>query len=138
MSGLPLGRELIATLETWAAQAYPEEACALIVGRGEPATALRLVACANVAQDRRRRFEVDPDARIRLEVALRGTDERLVGIWHSHPDGPARPSATDAAMVYEPDLFWVVTGLKAGEPTQTLAYRPNGTGFDDLVIEDLP
>jgi len=135
VSGLPLAAADIARLEAWAAAAWPEEACALIVGRGDPPAGLRLVPCANVAEDRRRRFEVDPGTRIRLEIALRGTPERIVAVWHSHPDGAARPSATDAAMVYEPGLFWLITGFRPGGPAETRAFRPAGTGFQDIRIE---
>lgn len=135
MSGFPLSAKDLAWVEARAKQAWPEEACALIVGRGDPPAHLRIVPCANVAEDRRRRFEVDPGERIRLEAALRGTPERLVGIWHSHPDGTARPSATDAAMVYEPDLIWVVTGCARGRQCETRAFRPAGGGFEDVEIE---
>lgn len=135
MSALPLSTKDLAWVEARAKQAWPEEACALIVGRGEPAADLRLVPCTNIAEDRRRRFEVDPAERIRLELALRGTPERIVGIWHSHPDGMARPSATDTAMVYEPDLIWLITGCSNGRHCETKAFRPAGGGFENVSIE---
>lgn len=135
MRPLPLSTKDLAWVEARAKQAWPEEACALIVGRGDPPEVLRLVPCTNIAEDKRRRFEVDPGERIRLEIALRGTPERIVGIWHSHPDGMARPSATDAAMVYEPDLFWLITGCSHGRQCETRAFRPQGQGFETLSIE---
>jgi proteasome lid subunit RPN8/RPN11 len=122
-----------AQLESWARGAYPDEACALLVGTGEPPVITRLVACANVAPERRRRFEVDPAARIRLEVALRGTPERVVGVWHSHPDGTPEPSATDAAMVYEPDLIWLITAVAPAE-CATRAFQPAEGGFQELQL----
>ena len=124
-----------AQLEAWARSAYPEEACALVVGAGEPPSITRLVLCTNVASDRRRRFEVDPGARIRLEIALRGTVERVVGVWHSHPDGPPEPSATDAAMIYEPDLIWLITAMTPPDPAVTRAFRPDGPGFRELELD---
>jgi proteasome lid subunit RPN8/RPN11 len=135
VSGFPLSVKDLAWVEARAKQAWPEEACALIVGRGDPPEALRLVPCTNIAEDKRRRFEVDPAERIRLEMALRGTPERLVGIWHSHPDGMARPSVTDASMVYEPALVWLITGCSNGRTCETKAFRPKGDGFEDMGIE---
>lgn len=123
-----------ARLDTWAGHAYPEEACALLVGAGDPPAITRLVPCANVAADRRRRFEVDPATRIRLEVALRGTAERIVGVWHSHPNGSSEPSATDAAMIHEPDLVWLVTGIAPPAKPVTRAFRPCGEGFEELEL----
>lgn len=123
-----------ARLDAWAASAYPEEACALLIGTGDPPSITRMVSCANVAADRRRRFEVDPAARIRLEVALRGTAERIVGVWHSHPNGSSEPSAADAAMIYEPDLIWLVTGIAPPARPVTRAFRPHGDGFEELEL----
>jgi proteasome lid subunit RPN8/RPN11 len=123
-------------LESWAADAWPDEACGLIAGTGVPAVITRLVACANIAPDRRRHFEVDPGARIRLEVALRGTAERLIGVWHSHPGGEAVPSATDAAMIYEPDLIWLITAFAPASPPVTRAFQPRRGGFDEIALHE--
>lgn len=131
---LALSAENRALLESWAAGAYPDEACALIVGTGDPPAITRLVPCANIAEDRRRRFEVDPAARIRLEIALRGTAERIVGVWHSHPNGRPEPSATDAAMIYEPDLIWLITAVAPPAQPVTRAFRPHGAGFQPVEL----
>ncbi|WP_119420197.1 M67 family metallopeptidase [Desertibaculum subflavum] len=131
---LALGPDDRARLDAWAGQAYPEEACALLVGTGDPPSITRLIPCANIAADRRRRFEVDPAARIRLEVALRGTAERIIGVWHSHPNGSSEPSAADAAMIHEPDLLWLVTGIAPPAEPVTRAFRPHGAGFEELEL----
>lgn len=123
-----------AQLAAWAQGAYPEEACALVIGTGDPPSITRIVPCDNVAEDRRRRFEVDPAARIRLEVSLRGTAERIIGVWHSHPNGRSQPSATDAEMIYEPALIWLITGIAPPGQPVTRAFRPVGTGFRELEL----
>ena len=119
--------------------AYPEEACGLLVGRDRPGGHWRVGQIApsrNRAADRRHAFEVDPGLRIGLERALRGTDQRVIGHYHSHPDGPARPSATDLAKVHEPDLVWLIVAVVAGQASQTLAFVPrlDGTGFREVAI----
>jgi proteasome lid subunit RPN8/RPN11 len=101
-----------------AQQAYPEECCGLLIGRRMTADDLRVTAVAestNVAPAlRNRRFEVDPALRLALMRALRGSDETIVGHYHSHPDGRAEPSAHDAAMAFEPDLLWLIVAAAAG------------------------
>ncbi|MBI4184459.1 MAG: Mov34/MPN/PAD-1 family protein [Proteobacteria bacterium] len=116
---------LLAEIERAAEGAYPAEACGLIVGRGAPGGALvatRLVPSRNLAADASRRFEVDPQVRFDLERALRGGPERLIGHYHSHPEGPARPSATDREHAFEPGLVWLVTALDRGRAGETRAY----------------
>ncbi len=90
-----------------AERAYPEECCGLLIGHGDDATAIAVTGVAasrNVAKGRERdRFEVDPEVRFDLMRALEGGRDRIVGHYHSHPDHPARPSARDAEMAWEPD-----------------------------------
>ena len=121
--------------------AYPAEACGLLVGRTEGRGLLvtRVAASANLAaaEGRADRFEIDPRLRFQLMREL-GEDgpERLIGHYHSHPDHPARPSKTDRAMAWEPELVWVITAVTAGRAARTRAYRvdPGGGGFRALAL----
>lgn len=105
--------------------ACPDEACALLVGYrdgGLSGRVTRVEIGANVAEDRRRRFEVDPGLRIGLERELRGGPLQVIGVWHSHPDGLPEPSAADRASVFEPGLLWLVTAVAAGQAIHTGAF----------------
>jgi proteasome lid subunit RPN8/RPN11 len=121
---------------------YPNEACALLIGRrglGDDFRVARVEPSRNLASDTRRRFEIDPGLRIGIERELRGASEaapmRVIGVWHSHPDGPAAPSATDAAMIFEPDLAWAITAVVAGQALFSAAFLPaRGGGFRELAL----
>ena len=131
----------LARIAAAAEAAYPRECCGLLAGRMTPGGILvtRVVASRNTADgDQRDRFEVDPQVRFDLMRALEGSDERLVGHYHSHPDHPAVPSATDRRMAHEPDLVWLITAVAAGRATATRAWRPvAGTlGFRDSGFRD--
>ena len=52
---------------------------------------------ANVATDPTRHFEVDPAALVAAHKGARSGGAQVIGYFHSHPNGLARPSATDAA-----------------------------------------
>lgn len=120
--------------------AFPAEACGLIVGRGK-GQLLRVtdvIAAPNLLADRIGRFELDPAVRLRVEKALRevGGRDRIIGHYHSHADGSAEPSATDRAMVFEPDLAWVIVGVSEGQAIQLLAHRfdPKREAFRSVPI----
>ena len=136
---LRIAQSMLRRLVDAAEAAYPEEACALLVGElglGDCRRVGRIELAANVADDRRSRFEVDPGLRIGLMRELRGGGDRIVGVWHSHPDHPALPSATDRAMAYEPDLVWLITAVNSGQALQTAAFAVNdyGPGFRPLAL----
>lgn len=101
-----IAAQAMAVLRAHCAEAYPEEACGLLVGL--PDAVFRAEPAANVAEDRRRRFEVDPRLRLRLHRELRDGPHAVVGVYHSHPHGPPEPSATDLAKAFEPDLLWLI------------------------------
>lgn len=109
--------------------AYPEEACGLLVGHEEAAHGDRTVYIASVATSpnlaagvRRERFEVDPALRLRLQRELRGGANRVIGLYHSHPDGVAQPSDRDLEAAWEPDLVWLVTSVTKGQAIHTTAH----------------
>lgn len=136
---LHLAQTLLKRLAEAGEAAYPEEACALLVGTaglGDIRHVDRIELSANVAADRRRRFEVDPGLRIGLERELRGGRQRVIGVWHSHPDHAARPSATDEAMAFEPDLVWLITAVAGGQAVASAAFAVNdhGPGFRPLAL----
>ena len=107
-----------------AARAFPLECCGLIEGirieGGWRATALH--EAANLAEDPARRFLIDPQRQFDLIRALRGRETRIIGCFHSHPEGPALPSATDRAQALEDDFLWLIAGGSAESGFTLQAY----------------
>ena len=122
-----------------AEQAYPEEACGLLVGRCEPGERYfvnAVEASANVAEPpRTRRFEVDPKLRLRLERDLRESPDSVIGVYHSHPNGSAEPSETDRSMIFEPAMVWLITAVADGRAGATMVWRPTEDGSAFLPLE---
>jgi proteasome lid subunit RPN8/RPN11 len=118
---------LLARLCRHAESAYPAECCGLLVGRDTAAGWLEIsdaVASANVTTgSAAETFEIDPGLRLRLARQLRGSGTAIIGHYHSHPDGPAEPSARDAAEVWEPDLVWMIVAVDRGTARDVQAFR---------------
>lgn len=138
---IELSRAHLAAIARAAEEAYPEECCGLLVGTIEGARrrVTRVAPSANVAEgDRRKRFEVDPRLILKFQRELRGGAERLVGHYHSHPDGPAAPSATDAKEIWEPDLAWLIVPVAAGRAGPPAAHEPSAEGgFRQLTLREV-
>ncbi|EME69632.1 Mov34/MPN/PAD-1 [Paramagnetospirillum caucaseum] len=112
---LVLSATQMASIAAAAEAAWPAEGCGLLIGRGRRViTVTRVVPAGNLLKtEGNDRFELDPAVRFAAERSLRGTQERVIGHWHSHPDGSAHPSATDLAQAWEPDLIWLIVGTAA-------------------------
>ena len=122
----------LSEIESAAEAAYPAECCGLLVGQDDDDGTVRvsrIVASRNLrADDRNDRFEIDPQVQFDLMRALRGTDERIVGHHHSHPNHPARPSETDASKIFDAELIWIITAVVDGIAKDTAAFHPAPAG----------
>ncbi len=116
----------LASITRHAESVYPEEACGLIVGsavEGGRYKASRVESSPNFAEhEKHRRFEIDPALRLRLERELRGTDEAVIGHYHSHPDHPAEPSPRDLDQAHEPELIWLIVAVERGRVSACRAF----------------
>jgi len=102
------------TMREHARSAAPEEACGLLVGRA--GRIVRAVPAANVSPQPRVSFDIHARDLLELEDAL-GEGEEVVGLYHSHPGGPAIPSSTDLqAMADWPGWVFVIVPGDGGPP----------------------
>ena len=121
---------------------YPNECCGLLAGhidRGNVIRINQIVPSDNVTTERRAdRFEIDPQVRFDLMRALEGTNQQIVGHYHSHPDGPAAPSATDRSMAFEPDLVWLICRVTEKTASPLRAWRIEGGPDSQAPLTPLP
>jgi proteasome lid subunit RPN8/RPN11 len=139
----------VAQLHALAEAAFPREACALLIGRehGDGLIEIvEIVPAENVAASPDCEFELDPSTHVAVLRRLREANavERLVGHWHSHPNGCPEPSAKDAEMVHDPGLIWVISAVEAGRVASLRAFKPRPLsdgaqrGFEEMPVEILP
>lgn len=111
-----------------AARAHPHEACGLLLG--QDAAIIRAQTTSNVASLPDRHFEIDPAALIAAHRATRAGGPAILGYFHSHPNGPAAPSPTDAAMAARDGRIWAIV---AGNTVAL--WRDTASGFEPLSYD---
>lgn len=104
-----LPRPLINQMLRQAVRSTDREICGLIGGRD--GTPERCYPVPNIAAAPDRLFEMDPKGQIEAMRQMRERGETLFGIYHSHPRGPAAPSARDIAEDAYPDALYLVISL---------------------------
>ncbi|MCC7167524.1 MAG: M67 family metallopeptidase [Rhodospirillales bacterium] len=133
----------LAQIRAQAQASYPIECCGILIGRREAdrVTVTRLVPSANIlANERPDRFEIDPRTRLDAMRQAEAEGLEMVGHYHSHPDHPARPSATDLAAAWEPDLVWLIVAVTKDGPGAIAAFKADdaATRFDPVGMDTLP
>ncbi len=93
-----------------ARHARPDECCGLLVGEGRRVDIA--VPLSNIDPKPRTGFRIDPAEHIAVRRILRrvtpGRD--IVGVYHSHPAGPARPSPRDIHESNYPEWLYAIVG----------------------------
>lgn len=89
----------------------PEEACGLLAG--PPGSVAALYAVENVLHSPVA-YEMDGLQQVGAMIDLEAKGWDVVGIFHSHPTGPAAPSQTDVAQAYYPEAVYVILVPTAG------------------------
>ncbi|UCG79272.1 MAG: M67 family metallopeptidase [Nitrospirota bacterium] len=81
-----------------ALEGYPNEVCGLIAGRdlNDP----RVLRMTNTDPSPVS-YRMDPREQLIVEKEMRKNGERILAIYHSHPDSEAFPSAKDAREAYQ-------------------------------------
>ena len=89
-----------------ATAAHPQECCGLLLGRKGAVAAV--VSCRNVHPSPERHFDIDPAALIAAHRDARAGGLQIIGYYHSHPSGPAKPSAVDSAQAGGDGRLWAI------------------------------
>jgi proteasome lid subunit RPN8/RPN11 len=101
----------LAAMRAHAAAAHPSEACGILLGAGARITAAR--PAANVHASPHTHFAIEPQALIDAHRAARTGGPAVIGYYHSHPTGPAQPSATDRASASGDGKVWAILARDA-------------------------
>ena len=134
---LEISREVLDALQAASKSAHPHEACGILLGTANRIT--RFVPAANVHPDPATHFEIDPQALIDAHRGAREGGLQVLGYFHSHPCGPARPSATDCAMAAGDGRIWAIAGTGDGaDETTDSAARPQVTFWRDDIAGFTP
>jgi [CysO sulfur-carrier protein]-S-L-cysteine hydrolase len=83
----------------------PEEVCGLVAGIAGRAT--RVYPITNILRSPVQ-YRMAPQEQLKAFLAMEDNGLELLAIYHSHPLGPAVPSATDIAESYYPDVVYLI------------------------------
>jgi proteasome lid subunit RPN8/RPN11 len=122
---------------------YPHECCGVLVGEFDEAggkAVKTVVQCGNTRTDSpANRYHISPSelVRIQREALLAGHD--IVGFYHSHPDHPAKWSATDLAEAHWTGCSYVITSVEEGQAVLTNSFllvdQEQAKRFEDEALE---
>ncbi|HSR52575.1 MAG TPA: M67 family metallopeptidase [Acidobacteriota bacterium] len=114
----------------WLKEAHPREGCGLLGGRRVPGIieVLQVFPAPNAwpadgKSSQRNRFRISPAFHRRVHGQLKQEGLEIVGVFHSHPDGPSRPSSIDRRLAW-PDLVYCIVEVADGRVKNAAVWLP--------------
>ncbi|WP_331649618.1 M67 family metallopeptidase [Piscinibacter sp.] len=133
---LELSATLQGRLTRWAQAGYPRECCGLLLGRvNDGVVHVDDVLQARNANAERAgdRYELDAQDFLRADAQARARQLDVVGVWHTHPDHPARPSATDRAHAWD-GWSYLILAVGAQGVDALRSWRLDGEEFVEEAV----
>jgi proteasome lid subunit RPN8/RPN11 len=123
---LTIPLELLAEIHEHGEAAYPREGAGFLLGDvdGEQRQVTKLFVTQNACEEaaRHNRYLVSPDDYLRAEAMADEFGLTLIGVFHSHPDHPNRPSEFDREWA-QPFFSYVITRVDGGKAVESLSWR---------------
>ena len=133
--------EILDEIRRHGEETYPEECCGFLLGRatGDENEIVSARRATNRNGDRRHdRFVIGPEDYLAADRAARERGLDIVGMYHSHPDHPARPSSTDLAQATFPGYTYVIVAVQSGRATDLTAWSlsPDRSRFEAEEVRE--
>ncbi len=131
---LSISGRLLDRIRDHGCSAYPLECCGLLLGRSVPngKSVVDLRPMQNSREDTpERRYLITPDDLLVAEKEARIEGIDIIGVYHSHPDHPARPSVFDQEHAF-PWYSYIIVSVQKGEAMDLTSWvlRDDRTAFD--------
>jgi proteasome lid subunit RPN8/RPN11 len=101
-------KEIITQIFSHASRENPMEACGYLAGTNDEIK--KIYPMANHDQSASH-FSLVPEEQFRVVKEVRSQGMEILGIYHSHPFTPARPSAEDIKLAYDPEISYLIASL---------------------------
>ncbi len=116
---LKIKKEHIEEIKKQGEKGYPYEICGFMLGIIDYEDNIREVKEVYQVENQNKerandRFEIAPKDYLKVEDYAEKNGIQIIGIYHTHPDHPDRPSQTDL-MFAQPDMSYIIMSVNNGK-----------------------
>jgi proteasome lid subunit RPN8/RPN11 len=121
-----LPEELMDKIHAHGEETYPEEGAGLLLGReqGDYRVVVDVLPLPNGREDsaRHNRYVITPQHLYEGEKQAEARGLEVIGVFHSHPDHPNRPSEFDRTWAV-PWFSYIITSVQKGRAVGSRSWR---------------
>jgi proteasome lid subunit RPN8/RPN11 len=131
---MKMPREIIEKIFAQGLREAPNEACGYLASTG--GTVVKAIALTNVDHSPEH-FSLDPQEQFAAVRQVRAEGLEILAVYHTHPETPARPSAEDIRLAYDPAVIYVIASLLQDQrDIQAFRIRQGTVAHETLEIEE--
>ena len=123
---ISIDERILVQIQKVCEEAYPEEAAGFILGFDKNGVRLAEVIFEVInskkVEERHNRYLITAKDYLQGELLAEKKNLNLIGIFHSHPDHPDRPSVFDREWAM-PWFSYVITSVRKGKSTSNRSWR---------------
>lgn len=109
---MKIKKDIIEKIISHAKKDAPIEACGYLAGKDGVLS--RHYELTNIDKSEEH-FAFDPKEQFKPVKDARALGLEVSAVYHSHPETPARPSAEDIKLAYDPNYSYVIVSLANGQ-----------------------
>jgi proteasome lid subunit RPN8/RPN11 len=119
---LSVSKELLEVIHANGEQAYPEEGAGFLIGSDGKVEQVLSLPNAREDEARHNRYLISPEDYLKAELMADKLGLSLIGVFHSHPDHPNRPSEYDREWA-QPFFSYMITSVNGGKAVESRSWR---------------
>ena len=119
---LAISKELLDQIHAHGEASYPEEGAGFLIGGDSRVENILPLLNAREDEARHNRFLITPEDYLKAELTAEKLGLSLIGVFHSHPDHPNRPSEYDREWA-QPFFSYIITTVNQGKATESRSWR---------------
>lgn len=122
MSELKIMQELLGRIHAHGEEAYPEEGAGFLLGAEGQVDDILPLPNAREDSARHNRYLIAPEDYLKAEMTADKLGLSLIGVFHSHPDHPNRPSEFDREWA-QPFFSYIITSVDKGRAVASRSWK---------------
>ena len=123
---MKINKDILEQIYAHSEASYPDEGAGFLLGYddGDQRHVAQIFITENAREDeaRHNRYLVTPQEYLQAEIAAELLGLSLVGVFHSHPDHPNRPSEFDREWA-QPFFSYIITTVNEGLALDSRSWR---------------
>lgn len=117
---LYLTREQLNKMIDHAREGFPNEVCGILAGK--TGNVEKVYQMSNTDKSAVT-FFMDPKEQLRVMKEIRNIGLDFIGIYHSHPETRAYPSAHDVKLAFYPEVSYVIISLQHKDKPEVRSFK---------------